>query len=56
MNSRLTIASSPAYFRDSPPSSCTAGKRLVQLTPNDDVKPYAELPVQSGNANFKRVS
>ena len=36
----------PAYFQDSLPRSCSAaGKWLVQLTPDGDVKPCAELPV-----------
>lgn len=47
----------PGYFRNALPGSCTAaGKWLVQLTPDGDVKPCAELPVQSGYADFKRVS
>ncbi len=47
----------PAYFEDALPRSCTAaGKWLVQLTPDGDVKPCAELPVTSGYADFKKVS
>ena len=47
----------PGYFRNALPGSCTAaGKWLVQLTPDGDIKPCAELPVSSGYADFKKVS
>lgn len=57
VNSAWYLRRIPAYFRDALPRTCTAaGKWLVQLTPDGDVKPCAELPVQSGYADFKRVS
>lgn len=57
VNSAWYLRRIPDYFRDALPGSCTAaGKWLVQLTPDGNVKPCAELPVLSGYADFKRVS
>ena len=57
VNSAWYLRRIPDYFRDSLPRSCTAaGKWLVQLTPDGNIKPCAELPVQSGYADFKKVS
>lgn len=57
VNSAWYLRRIPDYFRDALPRSCTAaGKWLVQLTPDGNVKPCAELPVLSGYDDFKRVS
>ncbi len=57
VNSAWYLRRIPAYFRDTLPRSCTAaGKWLVQLTPEGNIKPCAELPELSGYADFKPVS
>ena len=56
VNSDWYLRRIPDYFQDALPRSCTAaGKWLVQLTPDGNIKPCAELPVQSGYADFKKV-
>ena len=57
VNSALYLRRIPIYFRKSLPRSCTAaGKWLVQLTPDGNIKPCAELPVLSHYDDFKPVS
>lgn len=47
----------PDYFRDTLPQTCqAAGKWLIQLTPDGDVKPCPELPVLSHYKDFKSQS
>ena len=45
----------PGYFRKTMPKTCqAAGKWLVQLTPDGDVKPCPELEVSSHYSDFKK--
>ena len=45
----------PDYFRDLLPRTCqAAGKWLIQLTPDGDIKPCPELEVSSHYSKFKR--
>lgn len=47
----------PDYFKNNIPSTCNvAGKWLVQLTPDGDVKPCPELPVSSHYSDFKSTT
>ncbi len=57
VNSSWYLKQIPAYFENTLPKSCkAAGKWLVQLTPEGNIKPCAELPVISGYTDFKPVS
>ena len=45
----------PDYFRDTLPKTCqAAGKWMVQLTPDGEIKPCPELPVSGNYKDFKR--
>ena len=47
----------PDYFKNNIPSTCNvAGKWLVQLTPDGDIKPCPELPVSSHYSDFKSTT